>query len=143
MFKKALGWFKGLEWWGKGLIILIVLSIILTPSLLPVEVSPSSGGDPQATGGPCDGLADDMGALNQSLIDQVGEMSLEDFAALGGPPAFEDWVREGQELSGRTTELNCGASLISLLTDRADHLHAKCPASESLIIDFKSNLAEG
>ena len=22
MFKKALGWFKGLEWWGKGLIII-------------------------------------------------------------------------------------------------------------------------
>ncbi len=143
MAKKAIDWFKGLEWWGKGTLILVVLIIILSWVWLPAEVSFSNSGDSVAAAGPCDDLADDMVALNQSLIDQVGEISVAEFAALGGPLAFEDWVEEGQKLAARTTELECGASLISLLIDRADRLHAEGPAGESLIADFKSNLAEG
>jgi hypothetical protein len=141
MADKTIDWFKGLEWWGKGTLILVVLIIILTSLWPPAEVSPGNG-DSEAAAGSCDELADDMVALNQSLIDQVGEISVAELAALGGPLAFEDWVEEGQKLAARTTELECGASLISLLIDRADRLHAEGPAGESLIADFKSNLAE-
>lgn len=91
----------------------------------------------------CEELADAMVAINQELIDQVGEMSVEELTAAGGPASFEDWVAKAQLAASQTVELGCGDVLEGMLAERADRLEAKGPAGESLIADFKGNVSGG
>lgn len=89
----------------------------------------------------CEELADATVSINQELIDSVGDMSVEEFTAAGGPLAFEDWVAEAQVAASRVGELGCEEVLIGLLTDRFDRLEAGGPAGEFLISDFIDNVA--
>ena len=88
----------------------------------------------------CDELADAVVAVNQELIDQVGDMSVEELATSGGPLSFEGWVTKAQLGAARMVELGCEDVLEGMLTERADRLQAGGPAGESLIADFIGNL---
>lgn len=79
--------------------------------------------------------------VNQGLIDQVADMSVEDFAAAGGPRSVEDWVAKARLGATQSVELGCEEDLVALLIERAGELRARGPAGESLITDFLSNLS--
>jgi hypothetical protein len=106
------------------------------------NATPAPLADPKSAS-TCDELADAIVSINQELIDSVGDMSLEDFTAAGGPLAYEDWVAKAQSGASQVIELGCEDVLPGLLTDRFDRFEADGPAGEFLISDFIDNVSGG
>lgn len=88
----------------------------------------------------CPELADAVVAINQELLDRIGEMTVAELDAAGGPASFEDWVADAQVAARRSTELGCESELPGLLADRADRLEAAGPAGVALVDDFRENV---
>jgi len=103
------------------------------------KATPAIPADP-ASATTCDELADAVVAINQELIDEVGDMSVEELATAGGPLSFEGWVTKAQVGAARVVELDCEDVLEGMLAERADRLQADGPAGESLIADFIGSL---
>jgi hypothetical protein len=122
-----------------------VLALVAIVGLVVVSCGDDNAAVPTIPADPvsattCDELADAVVATNQELIDEVADMSVEDFTAAGGPLAYEGWVTKAQLGASRMSELGCGPVLEGMLAERAGRLHASGPAGESLIADFIGNL---
>lgn len=88
----------------------------------------------------CPALADAVVAINQELLDRVGEMTVDELDAAGGPASFEEWVADARVAARRSTELRCESELPGLLAERADRLEAAGPAGAALVDDFRANV---
>ena len=120
------------------LALVVIVGVVLVSCGNDTADVPVVQADPESAT-TCDELADAVVATNQELIDEVGDMSVEDFTAAGGPLAYEGWFAKAQAAVPRISELGCQDVLEGMLAERAGRLHASGPAGESLIADFTSN----
>ncbi len=85
----------------------------------------------------CEGVADAAIDLLQEVIDELGEMSPEDLAAMDSeetPEAFADLETEGEALETRATELGCAdEEMGQLVADRIGNLDV---AADNIIGQF-------
>lgn len=91
----------------------------------------------------CRELADAVVAIDQELLDRVGQMTVAELDEAGGPASFEEWVAEAQVAARRSAELECESELPGLLAERADRLEAAGPAGEALVAEFRENVTDG
>lgn len=93
--------------------------------------------DDAAAADSCEGIADAAIDLLQEVIDELGDMSAEELAALDSeetPDAFADLESQGQALEGRATELGCtDEELGQLVASRIDDLDV---AGDNIIGQF-------
>ncbi len=103
-----------------------------TTSLAPTTTT-SSATEPQT----CEEVADAMIAINQVFLDELGDMSMEEFVALGiaseqGTPwlALDKLVRDLGALMGAADELGCSGQDLQRLAFSGDQLTPSGPAGE-------------
>lgn len=103
-------------------------------------------GDSDAGGGGSIDDCDDLVAagldLIQDVLDEVGDMSMEELAALGDqePEFVQDLETRGTELEQRQVELGCSdAELEAGLIDGLDSLEADGPVAELMLEGFKAD----
>jgi hypothetical protein len=102
----------------------------------PADPTPNPPATSAAEPQTCDEVADAFIAINQEFLDELGDMSVEEFEALGDAnrqgtswPAFEKLGREGGILFTRAAdELSCSDQ--DLLGEGFDQLTPSGPAGE-------------
>lgn len=117
----------------------IAIAAIL--GLLTVACSSDSGSEGEA--GDCDDVGQAGIELLQDALDALGELSLEELAALGEedqPQAFTDIENAGRQLDEDAAALDCDeAELEQYVIDRVDELEADGPVAELVLEQLKSD----
>ncbi len=99
-----------------------------------------SGGDAGSLDN-CDDLVDAGIDMLQDVLDELGNLSFEDVAALGDeePEALADLEQRGQELEQRADELGCSdAEIEAGLLENVDRLEADGPFAELILEGIRS-----
>lgn len=91
----------------------------------------------------CDDVGQAGIELLQDALDALGELSLEELAALGEdnqPQAFTDIENAGQQLDEDAAALGCDeADLEQYVTSRVDQLEANGPVAELVLEQLKAD----
>ncbi len=114
-----------------------LLAVLFAAMMVLAACGDSSGGagDPGSIDD-CDDLVGAGLEMLQDVLDELGELSFEDVAALGDEPpeALNDLEARGQELEDRADELGCTDEELSAgLTARVDELEADGPFAELIL----------